>query len=233
MTPLITIITPTYNKEEYLPDAIRSVLGLTFQEWEWWIVLDNANEATRRIAFHIRDPRVRVYMETFPEKDRFKECRSAKIINEYFPRVWTPYIFWLSDDDLLHPEGLGKLAKALEEHQDWDVVYGRCQITHELRDGNYADHGELLHGPDVGLGCTVQPCCVLDGGQILQTQSAYEALDGWQLTTAMHAAAECDGIYLNELAKHFVFHYVDTPLVVHRRTKKSVFCTPEKIGDHR
>lgn len=237
-TPALTIITPTFNKGKYLRDAAHCVFMLTWWDWVWWIILDNANEETKEVAFSIRDDpkmcgKVKIFEETFPEAERFKECRPAAMINKYYPMVETKYLYWFSDDDLLDRSGIERLIGALESHPEWDIAHGRCVITHELKDGSYAVYGELGGRSDIGLGTGIMPLCQIDGGQILQTKRSYDRLGGWQLTTLMAHAAVVDGVYMNKLAEHFRFHYVDTPLLTHRRTKLSVYITPEALGDHR
>ena len=38
--PLISIITPVYNVEQYLPQCIESVINQTFQNWELLLIDD-------------------------------------------------------------------------------------------------------------------------------------------------------------------------------------------------
>ena len=40
--PLVSIVTPVYNGEAFLAETIESVLGQTYQNWEYFL-LDNAS----------------------------------------------------------------------------------------------------------------------------------------------------------------------------------------------
>ena len=43
MTPKISVFLPSYNKGEYVLDALRSVLAQSRPDWELWI-LENSND---------------------------------------------------------------------------------------------------------------------------------------------------------------------------------------------
>ncbi len=58
--PLVTIVTPTYNHEKFLSQAIESVLAQTHQNWELCIVDDGSTDRTLEIAESFSDPRIKV-----------------------------------------------------------------------------------------------------------------------------------------------------------------------------
>ena len=48
--PLISVVTPVYNGERYLDEAIQSVRGQTFGAWEYVIVDGGSGDRSREIA---------------------------------------------------------------------------------------------------------------------------------------------------------------------------------------
>lgn len=50
LQPLVSILTPVYNGEEYLAECIESVLGQTYQNWEYCIVNNCSTDRTLEIA---------------------------------------------------------------------------------------------------------------------------------------------------------------------------------------
>lgn len=61
--PKISVLFPTYNtKEEYLREAIESVLAQTFSDFEFIIVDDCSPDANvEKVVKSYTDPRIRFY----------------------------------------------------------------------------------------------------------------------------------------------------------------------------
>ncbi len=61
--PLVSIVTPVYNGEKFLAEAIESVLGQTYPNWEYTIVENCSIDHTLEIAqsYAIKDKRIRIY----------------------------------------------------------------------------------------------------------------------------------------------------------------------------
>jgi glycosyltransferase involved in cell wall biosynthesis len=218
---LTTIVTATYNKEIFFPQGAESVFNQTRRDWRWWIILDGANEKTAQYAFDLqhRDPRITVFMENVSFHDRKKIYRPSMLMNKYFPLVSTDYFCWLSDDDIMQPRYLEVLAGALDAHPDWDIVFGWCDVIKQVGEKDWELHMYLgrdnwnkeYHNEEL-------PIFLLDGGQILQTKASYNLLKNWQFPLEWVAGNACDGLYLNELAKQFVFHPINEHVLTHRTT---------------
>jgi len=60
MSPLVSVIMPAYQSEEFLLDAMASVLNQSHRELELILVNDGAKDRTLELALSVKDPRVRV-----------------------------------------------------------------------------------------------------------------------------------------------------------------------------
>jgi glycosyltransferase involved in cell wall biosynthesis len=60
--PLVSIVTPAYNEENYLADCAESVLAQTYANWNYTIVNNCSTDRTLAIAqkYAALDPRIRV-----------------------------------------------------------------------------------------------------------------------------------------------------------------------------
>lgn len=57
--PLVSVITPVYNSEKYIADAVNSVLAQTYANWEMIIADDCSTDNTREVIKRFADPRIR------------------------------------------------------------------------------------------------------------------------------------------------------------------------------
>lgn len=129
-TPLITVVMPAYNAERYIEEAIRSVMGQTFRDWELLVVDDCSADSTCRIVEEMarEDDRVRLYRMD-------KNSGAAATRNHGFSLARGQYIALLDSDDLWAPEKLEKQLRLAEE-TGAEVIY--CSY------GIIDDHGKKI-----------------------------------------------------------------------------------------
>jgi glycosyltransferase involved in cell wall biosynthesis len=60
--PRVTVLMPAYNCEEYVRDAIDSILNQSFTDFEFLIINDGSTDKTKEIVISYHDTRIR-YME--------------------------------------------------------------------------------------------------------------------------------------------------------------------------
>lgn len=59
VAPMITVLMPVYNGERYLREAIDSILGQTFRDFEFLIINDGSTDGTEAIIQSFHDSRIR------------------------------------------------------------------------------------------------------------------------------------------------------------------------------
>ena len=105
----VTIAVPTYDRPDFLRQAIQSVLRQTYQDFEVIVSDDGSNPETAEVVRCADDPRVQ-YRRTAGKlgvPKHFNECvRIAQ--GEFFAL--------LPDDDLYAPEYLARMVEALESN---------------------------------------------------------------------------------------------------------------------
>jgi glycosyltransferase involved in cell wall biosynthesis len=57
--PLISVIMPVFNGEDYVGDAIRSVLGQSYSDFEFIIINDGSTDKSESVILGFRDERIR------------------------------------------------------------------------------------------------------------------------------------------------------------------------------
>jgi glycosyltransferase involved in cell wall biosynthesis len=58
--PIVTAVMPTYNKGQWLQEAIDSILGQTFTDWELIIIDDGSTDDTATVLARYADPRITI-----------------------------------------------------------------------------------------------------------------------------------------------------------------------------
>lgn len=115
---MISVITPTYNRVEYLGNAIDSVLGQTYSDFELVIIDDNPHESiarkeTEKLVRKYSDPRIRYLRNPL-------NMGGALSRNRGIDEARGEYVAFLDDDDVYLPERLEVQVKAMIEN-GWDV----------------------------------------------------------------------------------------------------------------
>jgi len=107
--PLVSVITPARDMECYLQAAIRSVLGQTFEDFEYLVVDNGSRDGTRRIAeaAAAADARVRVLDEPRPG--------SGAARNRGLAEARGRYVAFLDADDVWMPAKLEHQVAQLQQ----------------------------------------------------------------------------------------------------------------------
>lgn len=113
----ISIGIPVYNAENYLADAIKSVLAQSYPYWELILVDDGSTDNSLKIAqeFASKDNRIRVISDGLNKK---LPARLNQIIRE----AKYDYIARMDADDLMHTERLEKQMYFLKNNSQYDLV---------------------------------------------------------------------------------------------------------------
>ena len=102
----VNICVPTYNGAAFLTEAISSVLGQTFGDFELLIVDDRSTDTTLDIAHSFADPRVRVY-----QNDR--QLGIPGNWNRSLSLAHGEYLCIFHQDDVMLPENLARKVEML------------------------------------------------------------------------------------------------------------------------
>jgi glycosyltransferase involved in cell wall biosynthesis len=140
--PYFSIFTPTYNTpESAIRRAYNSLVDQTYQNWEWVILDDSADDKTWDLINSIKDPRVKCYRvipRSFGNVGLVKN-RAASFCNG----IW---LLELDHDDALISTCLEDCKNAAEKYPDAGFIYtdvcelyenGEWRSYYEIRDDFY------------------------------------------------------------------------------------------------
>jgi len=117
--PLVSVVTPVYNGEEFLPQCIESVLAQTYPNWEFTIVNNCSTDGTLSISqkYAAIDPRIRVV--TNPSFLKIIENHN-RTLSYVSPQA--KYCKIVFADDWLFPTCIEELVANAERHPSVGIV---------------------------------------------------------------------------------------------------------------
>lgn len=129
--PLISIITPVFNRANIIQRTINSVIGQTFTNWEHILVDDGSTDNVEEvIKKNCGDESRIIYIKRIREPKSASTCRNIGAEN-----AKGDYLIFLDSDDLLEPLCIERRLKVMNENTDLDFAVFPIKVMHP--DGKY------------------------------------------------------------------------------------------------
>jgi len=113
--PIVSVIIPTYNRTMLVRDAVRSVLGQTFSDFELIVIDDGSTDGTDRMMGEFDDQRLH-YLK---QENRGRSAARNRALALARGR----YIAFLDSDDLYLKDKLEKQVALMDLRPDIDMIY--------------------------------------------------------------------------------------------------------------
>lgn len=113
--PKISVVMPVYNSENYLKDAIDSILSQTYTDFEFIIIDDCSSDSSVKIIEEYNDNRI-VFLKNE------ENMGVAKTLNKGLSVCCGKYVARMDSDDISLPERFEKQLRYLEENENTAVV---------------------------------------------------------------------------------------------------------------
>ena len=122
-TPLVSVVMPAYNAENYIAEAIESILNQTYKKFEFIIVNDGSTDNTLQIIkeYAKKDKRIKVI-------ENEQNLGIANSRNVYLNLVKGKYIATQDADDISISTRLSEQVNYLENNKEVGVVGAFIEI---------------------------------------------------------------------------------------------------------
>lgn len=198
--PLVSVILPTYNREDVLGHSIDSVLSQTYENVELVVVDDGSTDETEAVVRARDDPRLRYYRH-----ERNKGPNAAR--NTGIGKCNGRYVAFIDSDVEWLPHKVERQVERLETAGEaiggvYCRAYGEFdgyvkEVPHPGLEGDL--YGPLLAGD-----------LIVPTSQLLLKSECFEVVGGWD------EDLPCFNEYdlALRLAKEYEFAYMSEPLVI-------------------
>lgn len=128
--PLVSVIVPVYNAEDYIERNIKSIQKQTFTDWELILVDDGSTDRSSRLCDEAAESDERI--RTIHQENHGVSAARNRGLDE----ARGTYLTFVDSDDFLHPEALEIFVKAMKETEADLVMCGHDR----MESGGYLHH---------------------------------------------------------------------------------------------
>jgi len=135
--PLVTIITPAYNREDLIEETIHSILDQQYPNLEYIIIDDGSKDNTFAIAKKYAGKQVHVLTQ--------KNMGETRTVNKGFSLAHGEIIAVINSDDPLLPDSIQTMVNYMQSHPDilavypdWVVINEKSQIIEQVHPADYS-----------------------------------------------------------------------------------------------
>lgn len=228
MNPRITIFTCSYNKPEYVGDAIDSVLAQTYKNFEYIILENSTDSTTRHLVHKYADERLKIIDVDLTEKEREKNYPESYLKNLYTPKARGEFIIYLADDDILDHSCFEEHTKQFDQHQEQSINFHGWKVFYV---GSEKPDEVIAVKHRYGLNTRRRPGRRIDGGAVMFKKSLLKQISEPYFKLRWKDAHISDALFLNRLAQIATFYPIDKILHTKRFTNISSHSFVDSAGN--
>lgn len=117
----ISIITASYNYENYIKETIQSVLSQTYNDWEMIIVDDCSTDNSVNVIKSYNDERIKLFVNE-------KNLGLKETLKRGIKEATSDWIVFLESDDVLSPDYLAKKVEIAQKYNDINLIFNDCEF---------------------------------------------------------------------------------------------------------
>lgn len=206
---LVSIIIPIYNCENFLGEALESVINQTYSKWEIILVYDKSTDDTLSIAKQYEDKDTRIHLYALSEK---RGCGYAR--NMALQWINGKYVAYLDADDLWMPR---KLEKQITFMKEKNICFS-CTSYEVINEFGEPYHKIISMKPYFDLYNALNHNLILTQTVIIDIEQVNKQL----LLTDESILIEDLYVWIHILQKGYMCYGMEAVLAQHRRSATSL-----------
>lgn len=200
-TPLVSVIMGIYNCESFLSNAIESVLGQSYTNWELIMCDDCSSDDTLLVARRFQEEHDNITVVSNKSNMRLAYC-----LNKCLAVARGEYVARMDADDICLPYRFERQVSFLSEHPEYDVV-GSAVIPFD-EDGEKAVRFAIK---EPGVRDLIKSTTFYHPS-IMMKKSVYDALGGYLVTKRTQKGQDID-LWFRFFAQGYSGYNLPEPLL--------------------
>jgi glycosyltransferase involved in cell wall biosynthesis/acetyltransferase-like isoleucine patch superfamily enzyme len=224
--PLVSIVVPIYNHEQFVGATIRSLLAQTYRNLELILVNDGSNDRSGDVVSALAEE-CRTHFARFVVLEQ-ANAGTAAALNRGIATSQGQFLFWIASDDLVEPAAIATLLPQLEQDPgvglacgDADFIDAEGKPITQKRDGkeytsfaryysaripdfdldkDFGSYRSLIGPYYVPIGCLVRRSHFLEAGYF-DTCYLNEDIELW-----LRLAKICRFAFVDRVLCHYRLH---------------------------
>lgn len=117
----ISIVTASYNYQNYIKETIQSVLDQTYSDWELIIVDDCSTDNSVDVIKSFSDDRIKLFINE-------KNLGLAQTVKRGVECATGDWIVFLESDDLITSDNIEKKVEIVKKYSDLNLIFNDCEF---------------------------------------------------------------------------------------------------------
>jgi len=138
--PLVSVVLPVYNAEDYLKESVDSILNQSYTNFELIILNDGSSDLSEEICLKYHDSRIKYHFH--------KNIGLAGTLNKGLDLCTGEYIARQDQDDIAHTERFKKQVDYLEKNLSINLLGTRAKVFSDssahIKIHDHATHPAIL-----------------------------------------------------------------------------------------
>lgn len=223
----ISIITASYNYQDYIKETIESVMAQTYPNWEMIVVDDGSKDNSVEVIkqYCQRDSRIKLFQHEGGVNKGL--CKTVQLGIEKSDSEW---LVFLESDDLITPDYLEEKVKVIKENPDIEFIFNDIETFGERAENcGYNEYFEMQKDVIRKLGNPADYFYALGKNNFVPTFSVVMTKKAVMQTldyTTKGGQPQLDWSLWRQVALEHKFYYIDKKLTKWRLHKASYISKP-------
>ena len=146
MNPYFSVVIPCFNRANFLPISIKSVLKQSFQDFEIIIIDDGSTDNTKSVVSSFNCDKIKYF---------YKENEERNIARNYgVEKASGKYIVFLDSDDEYSPAHLETRKALLMKNNEVEFLYGGVKVIGSEYVPDRHNYQKMVHLSTCAIGGT-------------------------------------------------------------------------------